>query len=82
VDTAIRFLKSHCVEGQRGNRNFWIDKNDKNSSISIEKISLQCVEYFQPAVGQDKAMPYNYSLFSDIHNLCISRWENLIYVLK
>ena len=76
MDTAIRFLKYHCNEGQRGKRNFGVDKNDENSSIEIGKISLQGLEYSQLIVEQGDALAYNHAVFEDIHNLRVSGWRN------
>jgi branched-chain amino acid transport system substrate-binding protein len=76
MDTAIRFLKSHHIEGPRGKRNFWIDNKDENPSIEIEKISLNGLEYSQLIVEQGNSMAYNHVVFEDIHNNCVSGWRN------
>jgi branched-chain amino acid transport system substrate-binding protein len=44
--------------------------------IEIEKITFQSLNPLKIIIEQGKAMPYNDSVFNDIHNLSVSGWEN------
>ena len=72
-EAVLSFFKNGTVTGPRGVRNFYLDTKLNLPDIEIEKITFQP---FKIIIEQGKAMPYKYSVFSDIHNLCISGWEN------
>jgi branched-chain amino acid transport system substrate-binding protein len=74
---AVRsFFKNGTITGPRGVRNFYLGTKLNMPDIEIEKITFQPLKPLKIIIEQGKAMPYNHSVFSDIHNLCISGWEN------
>jgi branched-chain amino acid transport system substrate-binding protein len=76
IEKVLSFFKHGTVTGPRGVRNFYLGTKLDLPDIEIEKITFQPHKPLKIIIAQGKAMPYNHSVFSEIHNLCISGWEN------
>ena len=72
----MSFFKNGIVTGPRGERNFYQGAKLKLPEIEIEKISIQKNNPLKIIIDQGKAMPYNDAVFNNIHNQCVSGWEN------
>jgi branched-chain amino acid transport system substrate-binding protein len=75
-EAVLSFFKNGTVTGPRGVRNFYLESKLNMPDIEIEKITFQPLKPLKIIIEQGKAMPYNDSVFNDIHNLCVSGWEN------
>jgi len=75
-EAVLSFFKNGTVTGPRGVRNFYLGAKLNMPEIEIEKITFQSLNPLKIIIEQGKAMPYNDSVFNDIHNLSVSGWEN------
>ena len=75
-EAVLSFFKNGTVTGPRGVRNFYLGAKLNLPDIEIERITFQPLKPLKIIIEQGKAMPYNNSVFNDIHNLCVSGWEN------
>jgi branched-chain amino acid transport system substrate-binding protein len=74
--TALTHLKNESITGPRGPRNFHLGTNISTFPIAIEKITFQPFKPLRMTIAQGLTMPYNHNVFSDIHEHCVSGWEN------
>jgi len=75
-EAVLSFFRNGTVTGPRGVRNFRLGERLNQPEIEIEKITFQPLNPLKIIIEQGKAMPYNASVFNDIHSLCVSGWEN------
>jgi len=75
-EAVLSFLKNGTITGPRGERNFHLGTKINTPPIEIEKITFQPLKPLRIIVGQGKAISYDHAVFSDIHNNCVSGWEN------
>jgi len=76
TEKVMSFFKNGIVTGPRGERNFYQGAKLNLPEIEIEKISIQKNNPLKIIIDQGKAMPYNDAVFNNIHNQCVSGWEN------
>ena len=76
IETVLSFLRKGTITGPRGIRNFNLGTKLTVPEIEIEKIIFQKHNPLKIIIDKGKAMPYNDSVFRDIHNQCVSGWEN------
>lgn len=76
VESVMFYLKNNCIDGPRGEKNFWIGNKEEKPFVEIEKIALQTSGSSKFVIEQGVAMEYNHVVFEDIHNLCVSGWKN------
>ncbi len=75
-DSVIRNIRKETVKSPRGERNFFLDSNYSTPIIDIEKIEIGNNNVRKIAIGQGRSLKYNHEVFSDIHNECITGWQN------
>jgi branched-chain amino acid transport system substrate-binding protein len=75
-DSVIRNIRNETVKSPRGERNFFLDSNYSTPIIDIEKIEIESNNVRKMVIGQGRSLKYNHNIFSEIHNECITGWQN------
>lgn len=75
-DSVIRNIRNETVKSPRGERNFFLDSNYSTPIIDIEKIEIDNNNVRKIAIGQGRSLRYNHEVFSEIHNECVTGWQN------
>lgn len=75
-DAVIKNMKNETVKSPRGERNFFLDSNYSTPIINIEKIELGNNIVRKMVIGQGRSLKYNHEIFAEIHNECITGWQN------
>jgi branched-chain amino acid transport system substrate-binding protein len=75
-NSVIRNIRNETVKSPRGERNFFLDSNYSTPIIDIEKIEIENNSVRKIAIGQGRSLKYNHEIFNEIHNECITGWQN------
>lgn len=75
-DSVIRNIRNETVKSPRGERSFFLDSNYSTPIIDIEKIEIVNSNVRKMVIGQGCSLKYNHEIFSEIHNECITGWQN------
>lgn len=75
-DAVINNLKKETIQSPRGERNFFLDSDYSTPIIDIEKVELGNNVVRKIAVSQGRSLKYSHSVFSEIHNECVTGWQN------
>lgn len=75
-DVVISNMKKETIKSPRGDRNFFLDSDYSTPLISIEKIAIGNNQVRKIVIGEGRSLKYNHNIFSEIHNECITGWEN------
>jgi len=76
TEKVMSFFKNGIITGPRGERNFYPGAKLNQPEMEIEKITIQKNNPLKIIIDQGKAMPFNDAVFNNIHDLCVSGWEN------
>jgi branched-chain amino acid transport system substrate-binding protein len=69
-------IKRERIKTPRGERSFFLDSNYATPIINIEKIELDNGKMRKLSINQGTSLKYNHDIFMEIHNECISGWQN------
>lgn len=75
-DSIIRNIRNETIKSPRGDRNFFLDSNYSTPIIDIEKIEIDNNRVRKIVIGQGRSLKYNHGVFNEIHNECITGWQN------
>jgi hypothetical protein len=75
-DVVIPNMKKETIKSPRGDRNFFLDSDYSTPIISIEKINTGNNLVRKMIIGEGRSLKYNHSIFNEIHNECVTGWEN------
>ncbi|MDR3705561.1 MAG: ABC transporter substrate-binding protein [Paludibacteraceae bacterium] len=75
-DSVIQNMKNETIKSPRGDRNFFLDSNYSTPIIDIEKIEIGSGKVNKMVINQGCSLKYNHEIFSEIHNECVSGWQN------
>ena len=75
-DAVIQNMKNETIKSPRGERNFFLDSNYSTPIIDIEKIVIDNNNVRKVVIGQGRSLKYNHEIFSEIHNECVTGWQN------